>query len=177
MKKVLMIHEWKDEFKKLPLEDYILTFDDGLYTQYEALEYLKTLDTQKIFFISTGIVCEENQSKDFITCSDAHKKAFKGNNENYMSWEQIKEIQDTENCEIGGHSHYHKHLQEFKSLKAQYLFITADTNEMIKTFAEQDIYIDKFCFPYNYEDGLVRSTYESFQFELYGNERIPIESL
>ena len=35
MKPVLMLHEFKEEFLDLPLENYILTFDDGLYTQYK----------------------------------------------------------------------------------------------------------------------------------------------
>ena len=34
MKPILMIHEFKEDFLNLNLEDYILTFDDGLYTQY-----------------------------------------------------------------------------------------------------------------------------------------------
>ena len=41
MKPVLMIHEFKKEFLDLPLKDYILTFDDGLYTVYKFFNKIK----------------------------------------------------------------------------------------------------------------------------------------
>ena len=80
MKPILMIHEFKEEFFDLPLEEYILTFDDGLYTQYVFLEELKNIKTKKYFFISSDIVCPENieQNDEYITCNEAHKKAFNG---------------------------------------------------------------------------------------------------
>ena len=46
-KKILMIHEFKESFLNLPLEDYILTFDDGLFTQYLFLSELLKINTDK----------------------------------------------------------------------------------------------------------------------------------
>ena len=60
MKPILIIHEFEERFFDLPLDQYILTFDDGLYTQYVFLEELKKIKTKKYFFISSGIVCPEN---------------------------------------------------------------------------------------------------------------------
>jgi hypothetical protein len=61
MKPILMIHEIRDWMFDLPLHNYVLTFDDGLYSQYYFLDKFKTIDTEKIFFISTGILCDENE--------------------------------------------------------------------------------------------------------------------
>ena len=64
MKPILMIHEFKDTFLNLPLEDYILTFDDGLYTQYKFFNEIKKIKTEKYFFISSGIICPEYENQD-----------------------------------------------------------------------------------------------------------------
>ena len=50
-----MIHEFKEEFLNLPLENYTLTFDDGLYTQYKFFNEIKKIKTNKFFFISSNI--------------------------------------------------------------------------------------------------------------------------
>ena len=78
-KPILMIHEFSDFMMDLPLEDYVLTFDDGLYTQYTHFEKIRQIDTDKIFFISTGIVAPEctSQSDEFIECAEAHGELLK----------------------------------------------------------------------------------------------------
>jgi len=48
-KKVLMIHEVTENLFNLPLENYILTFDDGLYSQYYHFKHFESIDTEKIF--------------------------------------------------------------------------------------------------------------------------------
>ena len=109
MKPVLMIHEFEEKFLDLPLEKYILTFDDGLYSQYRFLEELKKIKTEKYFFISSNIICPENQKQndESICCEKAHIKAFNKNYINYMKWSQIKEIDKVDNCFIGCHGHSH----------------------------------------------------------------------
>jgi hypothetical protein len=173
-----MIHEWKDEYKTLPLYDYILSFDDGLYSQYQALEYLKTIDTPKYFFISTGIVrdTETPPNDKFITCRDAHKKAFDGNYEDYMSWDEIKEIQRTKNCFIGGHGHNHIQLKNIKLRKK--LELMSKELVMFDVFKEHDIDIDKFCFPYNYKDDIYMGFLKQKGIkEFYFYERFNIDTL
>ena len=113
MKPILMIHEVREEMFNLPLHDYILTFDDGLYTQYIYFDRIKQIDTEKIFFISTGIVADElmEQSSQFIECHKAHEWFFTtGDAKHYMNWSQIKEIHNTDRCTIGGHGHTHKRM-------------------------------------------------------------------
>ena len=187
MKDVLMIHELSQEMFELPLEDYILTFDDGLYTQYKYLEQLKALDTPKIFFISSNLVRGQADplNDEFIACGDAHKKAFNGNLENYMSWDEILEIHNTENCEIGGHGHDHLKLWDIKSTRDRYNSISEDTKMMVKTFKGKGIKLDSFCFPYNYEDPLLSGVVKRHKITnifglktpYMGKQRIAIEKI
>lgn len=181
-KPVLMIHEFKESFLDLPLEDYILTFDDGLYSQYQYINELQKIPTQKIFFISTGIICPEDQlqSSTPITCSEAHKKAFNGNFEDYMTWDQIRHLHSLPDCTIGAHSHSHTHLDSFKSLSEKSSYITTDTQEMLIDFK---LYLQhqptSFCFPYNMNlHNLYNGLLLGFGFiNFYGSERIDIENI
>jgi hypothetical protein len=177
-KPILEIHEWKKEFESLPLEDYILTFDDGLYSQYQAKDFLRTVHTKKIFFISTNIIRDDNTppNKEIVHCADAHKKAFKGNFEDYMNWWEIWTLQDV-GFEVGGHSHFHKEY-EISPLKELYDSLITDTNIMLQMFKQKNIQISKFCFPYNKDyDRLYASIIKNQGFKCFGNERIPIETL
>jgi hypothetical protein len=180
MKPILMIHEIRDWMFDLPLHNYVLTFDDGLYSQYYFLDKFKTIDTEKIFFISTGILCDENeiQSTTFPKCSEAHSEFFStGNRKNYMKWSQAKEIYNTPKCFIGGHSHNHNRYQN-NDIKNLFAELNADTEKMFEEFRKQDIVIFKFCYPYNEQYVLYESILKKYSIsEFYGKERIAIESL
>ena len=183
MKQTLMIHEWDNEFYNMGdiLEKYILTFDDGLYSQYEALEFLKTLKTVKIFFVSTDIIrpVEVAPSRQFIKCADAHKKAFDGNLENYMNWEEIMEIHNTQNCIIGGHGHRHIKTWKIESLRNKHPIIEEDAAMMIFNFNNEGIEINRFCYPYNYEDPIYSAILKKYHGieKFYNGDRIAIEDL
>ena len=176
MKPILMIHEFKEDFLNLNLEDYILTFDDGLYTQYLFLDELLKINTDKYFFISSGIVCEEDTKQDntYITSYDAHKKAFEGNFVNYMKWSQIKEIFKKPNCYIGCHSHFHK-IKTADCVEC----IIEDNRLMNNNFLKNLNFIpDSFCFPYNYETPLYREILSNKGIKnFYGSERIDINDI
>ena len=169
-KQILMIHEFKEDFLKLPLENYILTFDDGLYTQYKFLEELKKIKTEKYFFISSGIICSENlkQNDEFTQCDVAHLKALSGDYTNYMKWSQIKEISKLNNFFIGCHSHLHniKTADCIESIKL-------DNKHMLENFEKNIGYVpNHFCFPYNkkttiYETILRKNGFKYF----YGKEK------
>jgi len=184
LKKVIEIHEVNlDIIKKiinLDLKNCILTFDDGLASQWHFIDDLIALDVPKIFFISTDIICDrvDNQSKEFIKCSEAHKKAFEGNKENYMTWSQIKTLSKMPNCYIGGHSHKHK-LYSVSPLKDLYINLSNDSENMLEEFKKKNIEIDKFCFPYNEDyDGIYRILLSKLGIEnFYGKERISIEDI
>jgi hypothetical protein len=150
MKPVLMIHEVREEMFDLPLEDYTLTFDDGLYSQFYYWDRFKKLNTQKIYFISSNIVCAGTQSEEFPACRDAHIKAFDGNYEDYMTVAQIKELMADPLVTIGAHSHAHRNLRKIHKLFDCVAHIASDTEQMINWFRDTlGFRPTSFCFPYN----------------------------
>lgn len=179
-KKVLMIHEIRDWMFDLPLEDYILTFDDALYSQYYYLDKFKKIDTTKFFFVTTNIVCPEDviQSEDFPSCDIAHEDFFSNANiSNYMKWSQIKEIYNTPQCIIGGHSHDHNIYHKPK-ITELYQGLLDDTIAMLGEFKKHEIEIKDFCFPYNKQYTLYAEILKRFNItSLYGDERLAIEAL
>jgi peptidoglycan/xylan/chitin deacetylase (PgdA/CDA1 family) len=180
IKNTLMIHEALPEFTQVNLEDYVLTFDDGLYSQYVFYNEIKHINTPKIFFISSGIICSDNQSTEFITCRDAHQKAFKGNYENYMTVEQIKYLMEDPLVTIGAHSHSHTRLSLFKTLAEKVAYIKSDAEKTVAWFESNlGFKPTSFCFPYNEDlDGLYKGLLTRYGFtDFYGSGRIPIEML
>lgn len=173
-KRVLMIHEVGEWLFDLPLQSYTLTFDDGLYTQYHYLKRLIKIDTDKIFFISTNIVADATttQSSEYITCDKAHEKyRLADDRSNYMNWEQIKEIDMSPRCSIGGHSHEHMRAPTSAQL-------VSDTSKMSKRFREHGIKTTSFCFPYNKEHNMYRAILQAKGFkEFYGAERTDVNEI
>lgn len=171
---VAMIHEMWENMSIPP--DLTLTFDDGLYTQYM---HGRNLPNKKIFFISTNIICKGPQSSEFIHCADAHKKAFSGNKENYMTVSQIRELHDA-GCEIGGHSHFHQNLRELRSMVDQVDHMKMDTDLMMEWFDEKLGFTPtSFCFPYNDDvQGLYPAVLKRYGFvNFYGDERTNIDEI
>ncbi len=170
---IIMIHELNSPLR-IPDKKHLLTFDDGLYSQYQ---YARDIDNPSLFFISTGIICPDiqSQSKEFIKCADAHVKAFEGNMENYMTIDQMLELP------LGAHSHYHKDLTRIPKLIDKIAWIKQDTEIMLE-FWEKTLQRTptSFCFPYNNDlEGLytaiLRKGYGFTDF--YGSDRINISEI
>jgi hypothetical protein len=180
MKPVLMIHEVRECMFDLPLEKYTLTFDDGLYSQYFYFDRFKQIPTEKIYFISSDIICNSLQSTEFPPCSKAHKKAFTGNKEDYMTLAQIKELMQDPLVNIGGHSHSHNRLSAYDKLIEKIQHIKNDTELMLEWFETNlNFRPTKFCFPYNEDyQGIYQSLLKTYGFkEFYGSERMSVEYL
>lgn len=179
--KILMIHEVEPWMLELDLSEFdIITFDDGLYSQYKNYKHFLKFNKPLYFFISTYIVCEEDevQNEDTLSCSLSHKLFFENNDKtNYMKWSQIKEIYNTSNCYIGGHSHRHLRFKDLP-LKEQVNKSALDIFKMMQFFNEHGIKISTFCYPYNEEViGYVAALRKYNINVFFGNERISIESL
>jgi len=175
MKPVLMIHECSAKLLDFPLGDYILTFDDGLLSQYALYHAIKHIPTPKLYFISSGIICNGPQSLSYPTCEQAHNKAFAGNTEDYMTVEQIKELALDPWVTIGGHSHSHTRLSG--SLVDMVKHIESDTKQMLEWFdANLGFKPTSFCFPYNEDpNGIYKGLLKKYGFtDFYGKERIEI---
>ena len=175
-----MIHEVAESMFSLPLENYTLTFDDGLYTQYKFFDRLQNINTEKIFFISSNIICTGKQSTEFITCRDAHNKvAAFGNRENYMTLEQINELLRDPLTSIGGHSHDHVNLADL-TLSTKITQIKIDTTRMMHWFKENlGLVPTKFCYPFNYDcNGIYTAILKQHGFtEFYDSTRIDVQTL
>lgn len=169
-----MIHEITPEVLSKDLSGFdIITFDDGLYTQYKHIDHFKKFNKPMYFFVSTGIVCPEDveQSDEPLYCGYAHEKAFEGNFENYMKWSQIEEIDKMTNCFIGGHSHAHTKI---RSLKEN----IDDTNKMLEIFSEHCIDIHSYCYPYNIANTFRRYSVKARRIvHLFDGSRTPVETL
>jgi hypothetical protein len=179
-KPILMIHAVDERLFELPLSDYILTFDDGLYSQFKYIDRLVAIDTEKIFYISTNILCTGQQSTEHISSEAAHRKVFQfGNNENFMTLEQVKHLATLPQVYIGGHSHFHNDLRRI-GIVERVTRMRKDTEEMIAWFdTNLGFRPTKFCFPYNYNsDGLYDALLKQYGIsKFHGRERIPVETL
>lgn len=176
---ILMIHEVREwmfdiDYSKVDL----ITFDDGLYSQYYYHDKFAELKIPMIYFISSDIICPANkkQSLEFPRCDIAHKEFFEtGNAQHYMTLDQIKQLQSFGH-EIGGHSHTHNRISKNLSLSDTYDHIIVDTQAMMSFFRKNGLNIKSFCFPYNEEFTLYRKILKRHGInKFYGKERIAIE--
>jgi len=181
-----MIHEITSnvlDFIRKEGSNYLLTFDDGLFSQYYYLNELKKINTKKIFFVSTGLVHDLSKSSQLlnIDCRTAHKNFFEnGDTSPYMTKDQIKEIMKTKDCEVGGHSHLHPRFKNLSSLKEKIDALTKDTDLMMEWFLDELNFIPKkYCLPYNFDyHGLLSSLLkEKYNLEVFGRGRIKVEEI
>lgn len=175
--KILMVHEVLPEFLDLDLSNFdIITFDDGLYSQFLNIDHFLNFNKRIIMFISSNILRPENvkPSKEILNCAIAHNKAFSGNFENYISVSELLEL--SKKVEIGCHSH--NHLM-YKNSAFEYNNFKDDTLKSLEFFKNLNIKIKSFCFPYNQnETNKIYETYiKSLGLEIFGYNRIAIENL
>ena len=183
--RILEIHQlgfWIKNFSFL--EDDILTFDDGLFSQFFFFNYLPKTNI-KIFFISTNIINFENKfNLEFPTCDVAHERFFKLNDiTNYMSIEQINYLKNQPNTYIGSHMHYHyKYENIVDDMELSY-------RKSLEDFSKNKFFMEKyfniksvkyFCYPYNYDKNLflninLRKIYPNAL--VFGSNRIDIMKL
>ena len=186
-KDVLMIHEVTEEILSLPLENYILTFDDGLYSQFYYWDEIRRLNTEKIFFISTGFLRPyRNDKNENLTAVEARKMGEDGDLSGYISVEEANWMLDRF-AKMGGHGHKHidvrntKHYRNLpktsKALKIEKFMI--DTERMLFRFYHWFNHHPRiYCFPFNHEEDWMRGILRKYGFkEFYGSERIPVEEL
>lgn len=178
--RILMIHEVEDWMLDIDLSEYdVITFDDGLFSQYKHYKHFLSFGKPLYFFISTDIVCPPDieQDESVVTCIEGHRRYEKGDKTPYMTWNQIKTLQYN-GCIIGGHGHTHFRVKKGGSIQKNYWRIKGECKRMIETFKDHDIEIDNFCFPYNEDVFGYRPTLKEYGVEyFFGDERIPIENI
>jgi len=111
----LMIHGIRREYFRLPLRDYRLTFDDGLYSQYYYLPLLQDHPAALVFFIATGFVQPGGPRRQFDGHYLPHVKSVdymyramvRGERDFYMTVGEVQELAAHPNVVLGAHSHWH----------------------------------------------------------------------
>lgn len=164
----------------------ILTFDDGLFTQFLFKD--KINNKKRIYFICPSLVNIVNeQSSNFVLCTEAMTEHFRNhNNKYYMNINQIK-ILLTEGYEIGAHSFYHRHIKYetnsdtikhyMSNTKGSLLcvkndeYIKNDTEQMLNWFnINLNIIPNKYCYPFNQKTEKLETILQQYGFnDFYDN--------
>lgn len=126
----LMIHDIRKEYFDLNLNQYRLTFDDGLYSQYYYFPLFKNHTEKLSYFITTSFIrpgeVRRMYAGDKISYLKTKKYMYRAfiedKLEHFMTVEEIQIISQHQNVRIGVHSHFHdvivtrKHPRKKKSL-------------------------------------------------------------
>lgn len=163
---ILEIHETKSEYlPTIESDNWLNTFDDGLYSQYLHCKDI----SGAYFFINPTIINYGSEFISNIDCSQAHNLASKNDFRPYMSIPQIWEL--SEHNIIGLHGFKHSKFTNFGAFKN-------DFEQGIKFFEKVlGLQVTAYCFPYNYAPAICKAYLESLGIEVFGEGRIPVESV
>lgn len=187
--KCFTVHSVCEDFFKLDLEGYLLTFDDALYSQYFYWEWINRINVDKILFVPTGAIIisdyvRKRFNSEFVTFKDCFQslKDWKenGKRDNYMTLGELKYLINFYGVRIGGHSHNHLQLIEYGlPIVDRIRAMKEDVALMFEWFEKHLSYrpVD-YCFPFNKDDIYLRQILESEGItKFYGEEREEIETL
>lgn len=161
--KILEIHQiedWMLKKSKSFYEDFdILTFDDGLYSQFENSDFFQRIDRPKVYFFSTNIFRPSLTIKpEFKVCDVAHHDAIINHDySGYMALAEIAELSKYPKTYIGMHGHNHVYLNNMKKVM-QIKTVHEEVKKMLECFNRYSrnhnikrVYnFDFFCAPYNF---------------------------
>jgi hypothetical protein len=111
----LMIHDLRPEYFDLNLEEFRLTFDDGLFSQYYYFPLLKSHHQQLTFFITTAHIKPGRARPMFAGEYLAHLKTkrysyrtfVEGRFDHFINLAELQDLSVQSNVRIGVHSHFH----------------------------------------------------------------------
>jgi len=111
----LMIHDIRREYFDLNLDQYRLTFDDGLFSQYYYYPLYADHPGKLTYFIATGFIrpgpARPKFSGDYIAYLKPKKYMYRcfieQQFDHFMTTEEIRELAAKPNVQIGVHSHWH----------------------------------------------------------------------
>lgn len=113
--KILTIHDIRKEYFNLNLNDYRLTFDDGLYSQFYYFPFFKDHPEKLTYFITTSFIkagkrrtMSDGRDLPYIKSKKYMYRTFaEGRFDHFMNVEELQEICSRSNVHIGAHSHFH----------------------------------------------------------------------
>jgi peptidoglycan/xylan/chitin deacetylase (PgdA/CDA1 family) len=111
----LMIHDMQPGYFDLALDDFQLTFDDGLFSQYYYYPLLRQHPEKLIYFITTSFIKPGRVRKMYSGDPIPHLKSKKymhrtfiqKETDHFMTTEEVQYLAAQPNVEIGVHSHFH----------------------------------------------------------------------
>ena len=111
----LMIHDLRPEYFDLNLDQYRLSFDDGLFSQYFYFPFLKNHHRKLTFFITTSFIqpgpARPMFAGEYLSYLKTKKYAYRTfiekTFEHFMTLEEVQELSAQSNVRIGVHSHFH----------------------------------------------------------------------
>jgi peptidoglycan/xylan/chitin deacetylase (PgdA/CDA1 family) len=152
-----MLHHITEELFQLPLEKFLLTFDDGYSDHYMYFSRFLEVPTEKVYFITCKWVGQSN----------------------FLTIDQIKHMSSFDNVRIGAHSYEHYNINEL-DIEEKIKFITQDTIKCCDWFLDNLGYIPAdFCFPNNNNAyGIYTEILKKYGFtNFYGVDRITPKNL
>ena len=110
-----MIHDIRREYFDLNLDQYQLTFDDSLFSQYYYFPLLTNNPGYLIYFITTSFIrpgkARRMFSGEYIPYLKSKKYGYRtfveGKFDHFMTIEELQAISSQTNVRIGVHSHFH----------------------------------------------------------------------
>lgn len=110
-----MIHDIRQAYFKLALNEHRLTFDDGLYSHYYYYPLLKANPNELVFFIITSFIKPGKARKlfdgEYLDYQKSKKYMYaafiKGQLSHFMNLEELQTLGSYANVRIGAHSHFH----------------------------------------------------------------------
>jgi hypothetical protein len=111
----LMIHDIHPKYFGLDLNNYRLTFDDGLFTQYYYFPLFKKHPAKLTYFIVTSFIkpgkTRSIYDGDYIAYLKTKKYGYRtfieGRFDHFMTLEEVQWISAQSDTRIGVHSHFH----------------------------------------------------------------------
>jgi hypothetical protein len=110
-----MIHDIRKEYFDLKLDPYLLTFDDGLFSQYYYFPLLERHPAELTFFITTSFIHPgkprpmfDGEYIPYLKSKEyAYRTFIEGRYDHFMTVEEVQAISARSNVRIGVHSHFH----------------------------------------------------------------------
>ncbi len=163
----LMIHDIRKEYFDLNLNQYRLTFDDGLFSQYYYFPLLKSHPEKLTYFITTSFIkpgkARSMFTGEYISYLKSKKYGYRtfveGKFDHFMTIEELQAISNRTNVRIGVHSHFHDviftrtHPRKRKPISKWKL----ERFQHLPDMSREDLSIrSKLAFQgFNYRDGLL----------------------
>lgn len=180
----LTIHKWHDDFLKIKLDNYILSFDDGLHSQVEGIKkIIKIYPNITIHFYVTTSFINYSSSKPTYNESDiAQDLAINWSNfSDFVTYDELLYLSHLPQVTIGFHGHKHlkpSMIKRNKSLSDYFEIMSKDHQLMIFTLINfyENCLIKKgepilYCTPYNEYEPLIIANLRK-QFAMYFKEEL-----